>query len=170
MGLAGILLAVVLGTGATSATTAPVVLGAAYDRAYAIAGAATGGEKPLPLSSGGCLRVRIAIAPDSVPDAVDFEPAACAAYRAAPAYRYDSAAHITRAARVLMPGELVGAYPEFGADIVRPGQILKLIAQSGAVRIVREVQAIQLARPGERLFVKSSDGQVFSARYEAASP
>jgi flagella basal body P-ring formation protein FlgA len=119
---------------------------------------------------GECLRVRVPIAANVFPDAASFESVACAATQVVPAFDHDATAQITRTARILLPGEIVPLYPEFGADIIRPGETLQLVARSGAVRIVRQVQALQSARSGERLFVKSNDGQIFSARYEAAAP
>ena len=54
--------------------------------------------------------------------------------------------------------------------MVHPGEMLSLIVATGAVRIERRVEAMQPARPGQRLFVKSADGQVLSVRYEEVRP
>lgn len=52
------------------------------------------------------------------------------------------------------------------AEAVRPGQKLHVVTELGTVRVERDVEALQTARPGQRLFVRSADGQVFSIRYE----
>lgn len=117
-----------------------------------------------------CLKALAPLAADSVPVSGNFEPADCAAGKAAPAFRYDQAIRSTRLARAIAPGEIVPVYPEFGIDMVRPGQMLQLVVTSGAARIVREVQAMQPARQGQRLFVKSADGQILSVRYEGGAP
>jgi hypothetical protein len=71
---------------------------------------------------------------------------------------------------VIAQSEIVPRFPEYGIDQVCPGEKLAIVSVSGPVRITREVTAKQAARPGQRLFVETSDGQVFSARYEALKP
>lgn len=113
----------------------------------------------------GCLKALAALAPGAVPDSSSFEPVACPDGTIAPAFRYDRARGFPRLARAVAEAEIVPVYPHFGADMVRPGQTLQLVIASGAVRIERQVEAMQAARPGQRLFVRSSDGQILSVRY-----
>ncbi len=99
-----------------------------------------------------------------------FAPAPCPKSLPASAYRYDAAYESTVTMRALAPGEIVRAFPEFGARMVRPGDRLVLVGASGGVRIERDVVAIQAARPGQHLFVKAVDGKIISVRYEEVAP
>lgn len=153
-----------------------MALGASVMLAAALGASIAFGDvprQPAPVANGsdsGCLRALTPLAAGKVADSADFERVVCPQPMPAPAFRYDTAMHATRTMRPFAQGEVVPIFSEFGANLVLPGQVLQLITQSGAVRIIRQVEAMQAARSGERLFVKSSDGQVFSARYEAVSP
>jgi flagella basal body P-ring formation protein FlgA len=149
---------------------ASVMLAAALSASAAFAEAPQQPASVSTTSDSACLRVLTPIAEGRVPDSADFQPVLCPPHRPAPAFRYDTVTHATRATRPLAQNEVVPVFSEFGAKLVLPGQMLQLVTQSGAVRIIRQVEAMQAARSGERLFVKASDGQIFSARYEAASP
>ena len=48
---------------------------------------------------------------------------------------------------------------------VSPGDRVSLSTAAGAVRIERQVEALQAARPGQRLFVRDVDGRSFSVLY-----
>ncbi len=85
-------------------------------------------------------------------------------------YRYDAAAGIARLSRSVAEGEILRAPPEFAVRMVRPGDTLVLVSGAGAVRIERDVEALQAAGPGGRLFVKARDGAVLSVRYEEVAP
>jgi hypothetical protein len=113
----------------------------------------------------GCLKALAPLDADSVPDSDKFEQADCTGKTEA-AFRYDQVGGFTRAVRAISAGQIVPAYPEFSFDMVRPGQTLHLVVVTGATRVQRQVVAMQSARPGQRLFVKSSDGQILSVRFE----
>lgn len=116
---------------------------------------------------GHCLKAQSALAADSVPLAANFVMVECPRREPAPAFRHDSALGSSRLSRAIAPNEIVPLFPEFGQKLVQPGQVLRIVIFAGAVRIEREVEALQAARPGHRLFVRSNDGQVLSVRYEA---
>jgi flagella basal body P-ring formation protein FlgA len=99
-----------------------------------------------------------------------FERVACPDGKLDNPYRYDAALGIARLARPVAQGEIVRAAPEFGASMIRPGDVLELVSAAGSVRIERDVEALQAARPGQRLFVRAHDGQVISVRYEDVAP
>jgi flagella basal body P-ring formation protein FlgA len=82
------------------------------------------------------------------------------------AFRHDVHKDYSVVCRPIAAGEIVPVFPEFGADIVRPGQELHIVIASGSVRIDRRVEAMQAARPGQKLFVRDGDGKIFSARYK----
>jgi len=117
-----------------------------------------------------CLRALAPVETNAIPRSDSFESAACpAGNMAMNAFRYDRALDVSRAARAIAASEIVRAYPEFGDHIVLPGQTLRLVAASGPIRVEREVEALQPARPGQRLFVKSADGEILSVVYEEST-
>ncbi len=112
-----------------------------------------------------CLKALAPLAAGAIASSGDFAPADCPAGRIAAAFRHDRAGSATHLARDVARAEIVPAFPEFGVGMARPGQKLRLVAVSGAVRVEREVEAMQSARPGQRLFVRDSDGRILSVRY-----
>jgi len=116
-----------------------------------------------------CLRAERDVPPGEALDRAAFAPADCtdAATRAG---RLDRARGEVRANRPIAAGEIVRAWLGSEADRVRSGDILSLNVEIGGVRIEREVEALQGASAGARLFVRAKDGQIFSARYETAAP
>lgn len=65
--------------------------------------------------------------------------------------------------RIVPPDAAAQAAP------VRPGETISLTTRAGPVRVARDVEALQAARAGQRLFVRAADGTVMSVRY-AGSP
>ena len=47
---------------------------------------------------------------------------------------------------------------------VRPHDMLDLTSSAGVVRVTRQVEAVQAGRPNQRLFVRTSDGELMSVR------
>lgn len=117
-------------------------------------------------ASGHCLKASEAIAADEIPISANFFRVDCPKPAPAAAFRYDRAQGTSRISHAIAEGEIVPMFPEFDTKRVLPGQALILVVLVGANRIERRVEALQAARPGQRLFVRSKDGQVFAARYE----
>ena len=117
-----------------------------------------------------CLQALAPLAQGAIPRSEQFAIVACPPARADAAFHDDSASHATTLARAIAPGEIVAAYPEYGVDMIHPGQSLRLVVVAGAARIERQVEALQPARPGQRLFVKGADGEILSVRYEEGTP
>jgi hypothetical protein len=117
-----------------------------------------------------CLQARAPLAVGAIPLSEQFAPADCPAAPGEGAFHYDRASGTTTLARAVAQGEIVPVYPEYGADMIHPGQMLHLVVVAGAARIERQVEALQPARPGQRLFVKSADGKILSVRYEETTP
>lgn len=113
-----------------------------------------------------CLSARVPLAAGAVAVPEDFAPADCAIGSHVQPFHYDRASGVTRTARMIAAGEIVPRYPDFGVAMVYPGQVLKLVVTIGAVRIERDMVALQPARSGQRLFVRSANGDVLSIRYE----
>ena len=113
-----------------------------------------------------CLKALSALAAGSVPIVANFAAVECPNKAPMPTFHYDKAAGASRLSRSVAQDEVVPLFPEFGQKLVQPGQMLRIVVFSGAVRVEREVETLQTARPGQRLFVRSSDGQVLSVRYE----
>lgn len=116
-----------------------------------------------------CLRARTALSSGATPRLTDFDPAPCNDVGDA-AFRFDRDHHVPRAARDIRVGETVRPWADASGDRIQPGDALTFRVDAGPVRIVRQVIALQAARPGQRLFVKDSDGQIFSAPYESVAP
>jgi hypothetical protein len=123
-----------------------------------------------PLVPARCLTALVAMAEGSVPESSGFTPAPCPAARLSATFHRDNSSGVTRLSRAVAPGDIVPAYPEYGVDMIFPGQTLHLIVVSGATRVERQVEALQPARPGQRLFVRGSEGEIFSVRYRESIP
>jgi flagella basal body P-ring formation protein FlgA len=54
-----------------------------------------------------------------------------------------------------------------GGVIISAGDAVRVVVDAGAVHIERKAVAIQAARQGQHLFVKTTDGEVISARAES---
>jgi hypothetical protein len=117
-----------------------------------------------------CLRALSPLSESSIPLSSAFDLVVCPAGKAARPFHYDTAQRVTRLTRPISVGDIVAMFPEFGTKMVRPGDVLELLGASGAVRIERDVEALQGASPGQRLFVKSGDGEILSVRYEDVVP
>ena len=116
-----------------------------------------------------CIRALGPVEAGAAPLSASFERSDCVG-RPEPAFRYDPAARAVRARRAIAPGEVVAAYADFGLDSIAPGQPLLLAVMAGGIRVERQVRAVQSVRAGQRLFVRSDDGELMSARYEGAEP
>jgi len=64
----------------------------------------------------------------------------------------------------------LGAVPWRRPAAVVRGDHLQLTTAAGPVRVAREVEALQPARSGQRLFVRAADGKTLSVVYQAATP
>jgi len=107
-----------------------------------------------------CLRAVVPIAAGDFPAWTDFAPAIC---DKAPgdALVYARASGAVRAARELAVGDTTPLIAEAAFATVRPGQRLYLTTTVGAVRLQREVEAVQPAGAGEMVFVRGRDGAAF---------
>ena len=68
------------------------------------------------------------------------------------------------------PAASGAASPWRAGDAIHRGDHLHLTTIAGPVRVEREVEALQSARDGQRLFVRAADGQTLSVVYRAPSP
>lgn len=112
-----------------------------------------------------CLRATHDLAAGAVPAASDFATADCDGARPLSAVRYDAAIHAVRLSRRLESGERIAAFPAAMVANIVPGQKLFVQVHVGPVVVEREVEALQPANPGQRLFVRAADGTVMSVRY-----
>jgi flagella basal body P-ring formation protein FlgA len=120
-------------------------------------------------SQGHCLKALAALPEGSIPVSEKFRRVDCPSSEApAAAFRYDRVQGSSHLSRSILEGEVVPIFPEFEMRLVQPGQTLLMVISTGAARIERKVEALQTARPGQKLFVRSADGQILSARYEIA--
>jgi len=125
-------------------------------------------DEPVPVSSPKrCLRALLTLSPNEVPSPKSFERTECPSGGVSAAFRYDRVHGTSRTSRAVSEGEIVRAFPEFGTDLVLPGDVLHLVIVSGFVRIERQVEAMQSARSGQRLFVKGQNGEILSVLYKS---
>jgi flagella basal body P-ring formation protein FlgA len=121
------------------------------------------GALALAPTQGACMRPVRDIAAGTPLAARDFEHADCPAKAPRAAFSYDARRGAARASRDIAAGEAVAALPAFALADVSPGQKLYVSVRVGPVVVEREVEALQSGRAGGRIFVKGSDGRVFSA-------
>ena len=138
--------------------------------AFLLASAPTAVEQSQKHDRTDCLKVLSPLAEDDLPVAERFAPMLCQGTIIARAFRYDRSERATRVARPLAVGDVVRRYPEYGAHAIVPGQMLRLVVVEDVVRVQRQVEALQEARSGQKLFVRSRDGRILSVRYEAGVP
>jgi hypothetical protein len=117
-----------------------------------------------------CLAALKPLPAHAIPADAAFRQVDCPASGVGRAFAYDAVASVSRVSHAIAAGDIVARYPEFGARMVLPGDTLSLVVVSGSTRIERKVEALQAARPGERLFVRAADGDVLSVQYERAQP
>jgi len=116
-----------------------------------------------------CLMALTSLPAEAVAISDDFTPVDCPGSRMTRVFRTDRLHHCTRLVRTVMTSEIVPVFPEFGTRMIEPGDALHLVTAEGAVRVVRTVEAMQPAKPGQRLFVKTPAGEILSVRYESGS-
>lgn len=116
----------------------------------------------LPQSAHTCARVTRALVIGDVLSASDLEPANCSGVEHS-AFAYDDKTGGLRASRAMAAGETVSRPPAFSLPTIATGQTVTVRASVGPVVVERDVTALQSARAGQRFFVRSTDGQVFTA-------
>jgi flagella basal body P-ring formation protein FlgA len=85
--------------------------------------------------------------------------------KAAPApLQFDRRERVVRVEGDLAAGAYLGRVSLPSTVAVDKGAKLTLISTSGPVRITREVVALQVGRPGGKIFVKDSEGNVTSVQ------
>lgn len=117
-----------------------------------------------------CLKAVRYLEAGTIPVAQDFVSSECDENLKQHIYRFDKACHCSRLVQPLTPSDIVAQYPGFATDNIEPGQKIYLSASVGAVRVVRTVEALGSARPGQRLFVKTETGEILSVKYEKTRP
>ena len=111
----------------------------------------------------GCVRTVRAITAGSSPAPGDFAPALACRRSAHPNFRYDAVSGAAVATRDLAVGELLPSVAAAVQVVARKGQDLRLRERIGTVTVERGVTAAQAGRAGQRIFVRTADGAVFSA-------
>ncbi len=81
---------------------------------------------------------------------------------------YDRDARAPVATAAIPAGTYLGHLVLAPGPIAAPGDKLALVIRSGPVTITREVSPLRPARAGERVFVRTADGDVLAARFAAA--
>lgn len=114
-----------------------------------------------------CFALAHPVAVGATIGAADLMEADCRAGESATAIVYDRAAGAPRARHDLAAGQYLGSVAVAPAAGVDRGERLTLASTAGPVRIERTVVALQPARPGARIFVRTGDGEVLVAAVPA---
>jgi hypothetical protein len=117
-----------------------------------------------------CARLAATVEAGAAPLASDFAAAPCDEPAVDHGLRYDTTARVLRATERLDAGALVEAPPLNLLAGVGSGEALSLAIRVGPVVIERDATVARPARPGERLFVRTSDSQVFAVPYPERAP
>lgn len=126
----------------------------------AAAGAsATVGLVPAPA---GCVELARPLAAGVVLADRDIVAVSCDGKTAAAGLRFDRREGVVRVDRDLPAGTYLGRVSPSPAVAVDKGDKLTLISTAGPVRITREVVALQVGRPGGKIFVRDAEGNVTS--------
>jgi hypothetical protein len=110
----------------------------------------------------GCFVAAAGIAPGATIVAADLEAAPCVPGGSQAALRFDRAGGLVRAVGRIGQGAYLGRLALPPEAAIAPGAELTLVSRVGPVRISRPVVALQVGRPGGRLFVRDREGSVFS--------
>jgi flagella basal body P-ring formation protein FlgA len=114
-------------------------------------------------TSGACAELTRPLADGAPLSDADLVAVDCRSNAASPALRFDRQDRVVRASGELAAGTYLGRISAPPAVAVDRGDKLTLVATAGPVRVSREVVALQAGRPGGRLFVRDSEGNVTSA-------
>lgn len=112
-----------------------------------------------------CMRATHALAMGTVPTADDLVAADCGEAKHGSVVRYDGQMRAVRLARNVQANEIVDAVPSAMLASISPGEKLYVNILVSPVVVQREVEALQPAYPGQKLFVRAADGKVFSVLY-----
>jgi hypothetical protein len=93
----------------------------------------------------------------------DLVEGSCAYGDMLPAVAFDHAAGALRSADDLPAGTPFGRMRLPEMEIVQPGVQMQLVVREGPVTVSREVETLQPGLPGRRVFVRTIDGDTFSA-------
>jgi hypothetical protein len=93
----------------------------------------------------------------------DLVEGSCAYGDMLPAVVFDHAAGALRSADDLPAGTPFGRMRLPEMEIVQPGVQMQLVVREGPVTVSREVETLQPGLPGRRVFVRTIDGDTFSA-------
>lgn len=120
-------------------------------------------EHPTPL----CLRALEDVPEDMVLRSAAFEDAPCASSSASPDFRFDAGRRAVIANRPLPKGTVIARYRGHGTVAAYAGERVDLVSVVGPVAVTRTVTALQSAGPDDRLFVRTDEGEVFSAQFRS---
>ncbi len=112
-----------------------------------------------------CMRATHSLIAGQVPSEDDLIPTDCGDVKPASVVRYDADLRSVRFARSIQPNEIIGSIPKDLMAAVTPGQRLYVSVKVGPVTVERVVEAMQPAKPGQSLFVRTADGQIMKVLY-----
>lgn len=114
-------------------------------------------------SQSGCAESARPLAAGTALSSEDLRPVACRNGSEPAPLRFDRLNGVVRAGGDIAAGTYLGRVSPGPGVAVDKGDKVMLVASAGPVRVSREVVALQAGRPGGRLFVRDSEGNVTSA-------
>lgn len=118
----------------------------------------------------GCLRVMRPVRERAVLTSGDVEVTACEAPSDPVGLAFDRGGRSWVAARDLEAGERLARPAAFDPPAIRAGERVRVQARVGAVVLQREAEALQTARRGRALFVRTADGETFTVAVPETAP
>ena len=129
---------------------------------FLLAAAGASASVGLVPAGAGCVELATPLAAGAVLSDRHIAAVACDDEAAVPGLRFDRREGVVRVDRDLPAGTYLGRVSPPSAVAVDKGDKLTLVSTSGPVRITREVVALQVGRPGGRIFVRDAEGNVTS--------
>ncbi|WP_135212647.1 flagella basal body P-ring formation protein FlgA [Vitreimonas flagellata] len=117
-----------------------------------------------------CLRVLSPLDADTILASHMVAPAACDDVMAEAPIVRDAASGFARTREALQSGAIIPHTLVAPTARTRKGDRLTLVIGAGPVTITRPVEALQDASPGESLFVRDADGEIFSMPLGESAP
>jgi hypothetical protein len=133
------------------------------------------GRRPVPVRARlsperSCARLVSTLEAGATPLAADFSSAPCGETALDNAFRYDAGCRVLRTQARLDAGALVVAPPPNLLAALRIGEPLVVAVRIGPVVVERDASVAAPARADERMFVRTSDNQVFAVPQPGRTP
>lgn len=128
-----------------------------------------GGISERAVNEAACFAARADIAAGSFIDQSEVAPVPCERTRPHAGLGYDASARAPLARGAIPAGAYLGPVRAVASDPVAAGETLVLRSAIGPVMVERTVTSMEAARRGGRIFVRTEDGELVSARLDGTA-